>query len=258
MWCPSFALPEPADPKLRGPNFAYDQVHLGVGAASLGNVCVGLYGLWHNAHFNQSFHDISCDLGLLISNDGLHFREPSKGHVFIRRDDSPMTPMAGQHYNTNLCQGNGILNVGEKTLIYHGRWRNVGNRPEHMANYRAEVALATLPRDRWGSLRLTPEAQSGSVCTALLELPSAGEVPELHLNADGAALFKVELLDESYRPIPGYHGDKSGTLGASDGLHCPVHFAEGSLKKLSGRSVRVQVSMKRGGGVEPRLYALYL
>ena len=52
---------------------------MGVAPASFGNVCVGLYGLWHCA---PEFHDISCDFGLAISNDGLHFREPVKGRVF--------------------------------------------------------------------------------------------------------------------------------------------------------------------------------
>jgi hypothetical protein len=74
----TFGSGEPEDRSIRGLNGRYDQVHLGVGAASFGNVCVGLYGLWHNAHFDKAFDDISCDFGLLVSNDGVHFREPVK------------------------------------------------------------------------------------------------------------------------------------------------------------------------------------
>ena len=52
QWLPghtdAFLLTEPADPAQRGARKPYDQVHLGVGAASFGNVLVGLYGLWHN------------------------------------------------------------------------------------------------------------------------------------------------------------------------------------------------------------------
>ncbi len=44
----AFALPEPAEPAKRGFKKPYDQVHLGVAGTSLGNVVVGLYGLWHN------------------------------------------------------------------------------------------------------------------------------------------------------------------------------------------------------------------
>src|SRR5690606_17132521 len=101
-WLPGevqgFDLPEPADPAARGTVKPYDQVHLGVGATSLGNVCIGLYGIWHNAPGDESaqkqwgwfgYGKISADLGLLISNDGMRFREPVKGHAFISRFDAP-------------------------------------------------------------------------------------------------------------------------------------------------------------------------
>jgi hypothetical protein len=72
VWQWAFALPEPVDPALRGANKPYDQVHLGVGATSFGNVCVGLYGLWRD---RAEFGEISCDLGLVVSNDSIRFRE---------------------------------------------------------------------------------------------------------------------------------------------------------------------------------------
>lgn len=79
----AFALPEPADPAERGANNPYDQVHLGVGAASLGSVCVGVYGLWHSQAFGEDFARINCDLGLVASNDGIHFREPGATPVSL-------------------------------------------------------------------------------------------------------------------------------------------------------------------------------
>ena len=59
---------------------------LGVGAAGFGNVMVGLYGCWHN---KADFYEISGDLGLLVSNNGLTFREPVKGHIWLAAADSP-------------------------------------------------------------------------------------------------------------------------------------------------------------------------
>ncbi len=163
----AFALAEPEDQTKRGLSGDYDQAHLGVGAASLGNVCVGLYGLWHNAEFHKSFDQISCDFGLLVSNDGVKFREPVKGYRFLRREDSLVTPVPGHNFNTILCQANGILNVGEETRIYHGRWRNADghNENDSLKHYYAEVALATLPRDRWGALGLNPGEHAGTVWT---------------------------------------------------------------------------------------------
>jgi hypothetical protein len=251
----SFALPEPADAQQRGENAAYDQVHLGVGAASLGNACVGLYGMWHNAHFHDEFGRISCDLGLLVSNDGLRFREPVKGHVFLSRDDSPATPCPGARWNTILCQANGILNVGDETRIYHGRWRNTGQKPEDLEHYRADVALATLPRDRWGALGLFPNAAEGWVWSAPVELPRGAAVT---LNADRANLMRVELADERFEPIRDFSGDDAGRPKGGGGLDCAVAWPAGrSLAALEGRTVRFRVLLRRNGG-EPRLYALNL
>jgi len=261
LWTETFVLPEPRDPRERGMSKPYDQVHLGVGAASFGNVCVGLYGLWHNAHFTEAFSNISCDLGLLISSDGLHFREPVKGHVFIHRDDSPATPVPGRNYHTILCQANGLLNVGDTTYIYHGRWRNAGHTAEDEHLYRGEVALATLPRDRWGALGLNPPVPGfspgeGVVCSGPLALPAGGG--EVAINADGAEGISVELLDEHLRPVPGFSGAQAATLAGTGGLDCPVRWPGASLAKLGVQTVRVQLRLRRRGNTDPRLYAVYL
>ncbi len=261
LWAETFVLPEPADPKERGIFKANDQVHLGVGAASFGNVCVGLYGLWHNSHFNESFNRISCDLGLVVSNDGVHFREPVKGHVFIHRDESPASQAPGRNDHTILCQANGLLNAGDTTYIYHGRWRNAGTTAQEEHLYCGEVALATLPRDRWGALGLNPKAgnfhpEEGVVCSAPITLPAGGG--SVMLNADGADHISVEVLDEHFRPLPEFSGAHRGTLRDSGGLDCPVRWARAPLARLAGQTVRLQLLLRRSGNVNPRLYAVYV
>jgi hypothetical protein len=258
VWAWAFALPEPRDPAERGAHSRYDQVHLGVGAASLGNVCVGLYGLWHSQPFGEDFGKITCDLGLVVSNDGIHFREPSAtpGRPYIRHESSRATPVPGKSFNTILCQGNGIVNVGDQTRIYHGRWRNAGQRGEDIAAYySAEVALATLSRDRWGALGLNPGADLGAVVSAPISL--AGDGCTLTINGDGTAGMSVDVLDEYLRPIPGFAG---GTIAGPDGLDCRVQWRDHSLAELAGRRVCFQVHMRGGagggGGDAPRLYAL--
>jgi hypothetical protein len=256
LWEWAFALPEPADPALRGSDKRYDQVHLGVGAASLGNVCVGLYGLWHNQPFGDDFSKITCDLGLVVSRDGIRFHEPgaTPGQAFIHHDESPATPVAGRDFNTILCQGNGILNVGNETRIYHGRWRNAGTRAEDItAHYRADVALATLPRDRWGALGLNPKANEGSLCSEPVTFAAAGGA--LTLNADGVAGLKVDLLDEHLQPLDGFGG---GHVTGPDGLDCPVRWDGRTLGDLGGRTVCVRVRLERTGDALPRVYALNL
>jgi hypothetical protein len=254
LWQWAFALPEPAEPAKRNADSPYDQVHLGIGAASLGNVCVGVYGLWHSQAFGEDFAKITCDLGLVVSNDGIRFREvgATPGQPYIHRDDSPATPVPGRPLNTILCQGNGILNVGDETRIYHGRWRNAGQKAEDIAEYYcAEVALATLPRDRWGALGLNPGVDAGALCSAPLAIPANGG--ELRLNADGVAGLSVDLLDERFNPIPGFAG---GTVVDPDGLDCEVRWAEHVLTELGGWTVRVRVRLQRADEAQPRVYAI--
>ena len=244
----SFTLPEPRDPQARGQGNPYDQVHLGVGAYSYGNVLVGLYGLWHN---RAAFGENSADFGLVLSNDGLHFREPVKGHVYLEAGESPATAVQGQEYPTVLCQANGILNFGNETRIYHGRWRNARNE-----DYTGEVALATLPRDRWGGLGLFPDASRGSLWTAPIILPD-GDL-RLTLNADGATGMTVELADERFNLFPAFSGEHCGRSLTLGGLDCPVRWPSSDLPALAGQTVRVHISVQRQGEVQPRLYALYL
>ena len=250
----TFALPEPEERRLRGSHGAYDQVHLGVGAASLGNVCVGLYGLWHNADNVKGFGQISCDFGLLISNDGVSFREPVKGYRFLRREDSLVTPVPGREFNTILCQANGILNVGDETRIYHGRWRNTGSWGKiELGHYSAEVALATLPRDRWGALGLMPGAAEGAVWSSPVLLD--GRDTKLTLNAEGVDAMRVEISDERFELLPAYSGNSAGVSTVKSGLDCEISWPAGRLASLAGHRVRFRVTMNRGP-VEPRLFAL--
>ena len=251
-WIPeyaeSFALPYAEGPRR-------DEVHLGVGAASFGNVLVGLYCIWHN---DAEFANISGDLGLVVSNDGLAFREPVKGHTWLSTAESPVTPAPEKDYKTVLCQANGILNVGGETRIYHGRWRNAGSLKPGIEeqDYYAEVALATLPRDRWGALGLVPGKDEGSFWTTPVTLPESG--CELFLNADGAAGIRVDVGDERFSVLPEYSGDGAGAVTGGDGFDCAVAWPQHALRELAGKTVRLNVRVKREGTAEPRVYALYL
>ena len=257
----AFALPEPAEVSERSTTHPYDQVHLGVAGTSLGNVAVGLYGLWHNYPGDRSrdvpaswfgHEKTSCDLGLVVSNDGIHFREPVKGHVYISRVDSPVTAVDGKTYPTILIQSSEAVNVGDETRIYHGRWRNA----VYGKDYWGEVALATLPRDRWGSLGLYPNRPDGEVWSTRVRLPREG--CQVALNADAAGSMRVEIADERFVPLPEFSGAKSGTVDGGGGLECPVKWPAGDLSSLGGKKVRLRILMERKENSEPRLYAVYL
>ena len=257
-WLPqageSFLLPEPVEYNDRGHDRPYTQVHLGVGAVSYGNVVVGLYCQWHNRPNPGDWFGTGTtygDFGLLVSDDGQHFREPVKGFVFLNRHHSRAKIGPRIHTEEVLTQsGNAILNVGDETRIYHGRWMNT----EKTEDYYAEIALATLPRDRWGALGLSPDAKEGSVWTAPLTLEQAGG--RIALNADGAKGLRVEIADARFNLLPDYSGANAGTV-AADGLASAVAWPKG-LDALTGRKVRLLIHLQGGESADPRLYAAYV
>jgi hypothetical protein len=170
-----------------------------------------------------------------------------------------MTPIPNARYEVIMTQGNGILNVGEQTLIYHGRWGN----SERVTDYYSEVALATLPRDRWGALGLFPDQVEGSVWSCPIKLPEGdGASPlggcQVSLNADRACDMRVEITDERFSLLPAYSGTNTGGVQVEGGLDCPVTWPQGSLEALAGATVRFRIHVKRNDSSDPRLYAIYL
>jgi len=253
----AFRVPEPEDVTKRGLVGDYPQVHLGVGASSFGNVAVGLWGIWHNPSEENRRKTgwygaglITCDLGLVVSNDGVVFREPVPGAVYIAGDESPATPVPGVQDPTILCQANGILNVGETTYIYHGRWRNA---TETKDNYYAEVGLATLPKDRWGALHLADGAEAGAVWSAPITLPDGGAT--ITLNTNRADNITVELANANGELLPEYSGNKQGDIQVAKANVSTVNWADKPLKNLGGQTIRIKLGLK---GEDTRLYAVYL
>lgn len=249
----SFRLLENQPPSERGTRNNYDQVHLGVAPVVYDNVSVGLYGLWH--HCEKPFAGTSCDFGIVISNDGLLFREPVKGHVYISSQESCATPVQGKTFHTNLCQSNGILNVGDETRIYHGRWRNAWAPEGVTDDYSGEIGLAILPRDRWGAIGLIPNSQDGSLLSAPITFTEGSF--SIKINADGVEGIRVEFTDEFFRTIPEFSGDNGGIV-ARDGLDQIIEWPANQLYKLSGQTVRMRLKLDKKDQIEPRVYAVYL
>lgn len=264
---PSFKTAEP----VRGAGWGthgnsgdnYTQVHLGVGAKSLGNVVVGLYGMWHQRQPNWGEGGINCDLGLLVSQDGLQFNEVVKGLPYIRSTQSPAKPVPGKNYPTILCQTNSILNVGDETWIYHGRWRNVDfqqlasgdNDGINIAqNYWGGVALAKIPRDRWGALALWADAVEGSLWTKPITLP---DTATLTANAAGLKGLSFLIGDERFQPIKGFEAGIADDTD-DDQFDAAITWPGHTLAELAGKSVRLRVSFDRDATPNPQLFALTL
>src|SRR5262249_30551240 len=148
--------------------------------------------------------------------------------------------------------GNSILTVGDEIWIYHGRWMNA----EKFDDWYHEIAVATLPRDRWGALGLYADAKEGSVWTAPFTLNGAGST--VSLNAQGLEGMRVEISDGRFGMLPGFSGDNAGTAGSGDHLGSNVTWPKGNLDVLAGRKIRLLIHLARKSGLEPRLFAAYV
>ena len=88
-----------------------EQNHEGISVWNRRNILLGVYGRWHGA---KEWKDITVDLGFVVSNDGLNFREPAHEWTFLKRGEDGAWDQGG------LLQGQGFENVGDQTLIYYG------------------------------------------------------------------------------------------------------------------------------------------
>jgi len=226
-----------------------EQTHEGISVWSRGNLLLGVVGLWHGA---KEWRDISIDLGFVISNDGLNFREPAHEWTFLKSGEDGAWDQGG------LLQAQGFENIGDETFIYYGAWD-----PRHWkdAPARGGVGIATLPRDRFGDLVVEtagkgpgdyqlPEITS-EFTTASISVKGA---PNFFLNADGLgpeAALKVELLSASETPLPGY----AATIRQS-GFQTPVTWQMGAGDLPERIRIRVTFVGKRNTDI--RFSALYL
>ena len=221
-----------------------EESHEGVSVWQRGNVLLGLYGIWHGA---PEWKDRTLDLGFLISNDGVHFREPVTEWAFLPRGDDGAWDQGG------LIQGQGFENVGDRTYIWYGAWDLRAERK----HTRGGVGLATLERDRFGSLSVRDPAGQGSFVTSLLQV---GQEARLWVNADGIAedaSLRVELLDELERPLPAFSGERGGIVQQS-GLKSPVLWdGEEQMRGLQD-PFKIKVTFAGGNRSALKFYALYV
>ncbi len=244
-WSPGKALAFARPGQLAEPPVAGQQTHMGAGIWNRGNVLVGLYGMWQDPPMPppkgvSHLYGTHIDLGLIVSNDGIHFREPVPGFKVIPRGKQ------GEWDDIALTQGHAFANVGDRTLIWYGHW-DTGDALKSM-----EIGLATLRRDGFGYLSRQFPEEPGSCTTALV--PSSPEGARLSVNVTGvspASPLVLELLDRFDRPIPGYSGPAAARVTEA-GTAVPVRWQSGRGPRDTPCAVRATFP---AGDV--RLYAIY-
>ncbi|APZ96526.1 hypothetical protein [Fuerstiella marisgermanici] len=221
------------------------QTHMGAGLWNRGNVMVGLHGMWQDAekkpadgkYWNKG---VTIDLGLIVSNDGIHFREPVPDHKVIARGTD------NEWDNITLLQGHAFANAGDQTMMWYSHW-DTGGKLQNM-----EIGLATMRRDGFGYLSRKVSGSRAHIVTAPVVAATA---PKIFANVDAVSAetpLTVELVDEFDQPLPDYSG-KNAARVSNDGTRTPVVW---SKAVPANRPFAVRVHWPEGG--DARLYSLYV
>ncbi len=221
------------------------QTHMGAGLWNRDNVLVGLYGMWQDAekkpedgrYWNKG---VAIDLGLIVSNNGIHFREPVPDHKVIARGAE------GEWDSIALLQGHAFANVGERTMIWYSHW-DTGGKLQNM-----EIGLATMRRDGFGYLSQKVSESPAHVVTAPISSKGAAKI---FVNVDGVttdAPLTIELLDEFDRPMPAHSGANSAIVSES-GTRREVAW---SNPIPADTTFAMRVTFPNAGDV--KVYALYV
>lgn len=231
----------------RGP-----EVHLGAGLWNRGNVVLGFYGMW-NGPVSGDRRMVYMDLGLVVSNDALHFREPVPDFAIVEAlevgwrgaplDDATV-------HSPALIQGQGFENIGNETLFWYAPW------PEADAD---GVRLATWPRDRLGYVHpYVGLDEEPHLITAPIDLN--GVRARVWCNVDGLsehASMRVSVLDERFRPVNGLTREEC-TGPQMSGFREAVTWKSTETIPANTSLVRLQVNFAGLRPEDVRLFALYL
>ena len=163
---------------------------MGAYVTSYPNVCLGVCGQWHHPitdappeRPDYQGEEVAVDLGFILSNDGVHFREPAPGFTFIGRDQELSWDRDWRDNTTRdrmLLEQGPLLNIGDRTVLYYTACTPHGNLMGSMSN----IGMATLPRERFGSLTPVDGAAYGQAVTDTIQ---AGSAAQLCANVETAA-----------------------------------------------------------------------
>ncbi len=245
-----------------------EQVHTPAGFSNRGNVILGAYGQIHQvaakpgtrfARLGSGMEDTREDLGLFISNDGLHFREPIPGFKLIPRG------MEGQWDGGSVVPAHAFVDTPEHTYLYYGGWDN-GMCFDTAAG---DVGLAFWRRDGFGFLRIRDAQHDATIQTTVLG-DGTNDLRvyvnfDLHAYAPGCGL-QFELVSPSGQPIRGFRFEDNVT-NTIPGLKQPVIWNDHEVipAGLSG-SAELRVRFLTNGNANqyqaeassPLLYCLYI
>ena len=248
-----------------------EQIHLGASLWHRGNVIIGIYGMWHG-HPSNDRRLVTMDLGLVVSNNAMHYREPLPDFRIVPAAENNWTQEVAAWSDDEqlldetmpvacLMQGQGFENIGDESLFWYTPW------PEHASD---GIRVATWERDRMGyfsifSIPKTHVFLDNSLTETKPHFISSpidleGEPARVAMNIDGLSehsKVSVEIQNERFEPIPGYTAEDC-TEPIESGLRKEVRWGEQEVLGGMKGPVRIRVNFE---GIRPedvKLFAIYL
>lgn len=235
--------------QLTNPPVKGQQMHMGAGIWNRGNVIVGLYGMWQDpvvppAKGEPGVKGVRVDLGLTVSNDGIHFREPVTDFKMIPRGKE------GDWDDHAILQGHAFINEGDKTMIWYSHWDT------DMELKGMEIGLATIRRDGFGFLSLVYPENDGHFIGSPVTV-AKNNVLIVNVDSTSAASpLTIELLDDSDRPVPGYSGKDAASI-TTNGTRLEVIWPKTKSALLpAGKTIAVKIKFPVGS--RAKVYSFYV
>ena len=244
-------------PMIEGKNTG-EQIHLGAALWNRGNVILAFYGKW-NGHPSNDRRMVTMDIGLAVSSDALHYKEPIPDFPIVSAAEDGWGSKREESLLLNfpaLIQGQGFENVGDETLFWYAPW------PEEAGD---GVRVASWPRDRLGyfspfgtGIWSYSKDTASHFVSAPIDLE--GGAARLSINVDGInehSAITVEIQDREFQSIAGYERDACNGP-AEAGLAQQITWKGNDVVEDVTGPIRVRVDF---AGVRPedvRLYAVYL
>ncbi|MDP3684265.1 MAG: hypothetical protein Q8S01_10065, partial [Ignavibacteria bacterium] len=248
-WSKAKALAFARPGQLTNPPVKGQQTHMGAGMWNRNNCIIGLYGMWADNPEPEkrpagSSHNlgVQIDLGLIISNNGVHFREPVTDFKIIPRGKE------GEWDDVALLQAHAFVNEGDQTMIWYSHW-DTGGKLKNM-----EIGLATLRRDGFGYLSCKEDDNDAHFITATM---SAKAKESLLINVEGLsteAPLLVELVDHLDKLLAGYSGTNAAKL-TSSGTKLKVSWPG---KPYLPANQKFAIRVKFPVNSQAKVYALYI
>ena len=215
-------------------------------AVAYESIMLGLFTIFRG---ESSDREKPNDLCAGFSRDGFHWSRPSRT-AFIGVSEKP-----GDWNFANVQSAGGVCAIVSDRLHFYVSGRS--GVPGTSLPGRCSTGLATLRRDgfasvtdRWPSGMTRPITRDPS---ALITRPVRFSGSHCFVNADVSGSMRVELLDRTGEPIPGFTADRCEALSGDHTRH-PVRWSGApALATLAGSPVRFKFMLDRA-----RLFAFWV